>query len=66
MRFTYNLILSLPVPLSDVAIRNLKLRDKPFKATDSHGLYLLINPTGSRLWRFKYRISGKEKLLALV
>jgi integrase len=53
------------VPLSDVAIRNLKSREKPFKATDSHGLYLLINPTGSRLWRFKYRFNGKEKLLAL-
>ena len=53
------------MPLSDVAIRNLKSRDKPFKAADSHGLYLLINPTGSRLWRFKYRFNGKEKLLAL-
>ena len=53
------------MPLSDVAIRNLKSREKPFKATDSHGLYLLINPTGSRLWRFKYRFNGKEKLLAL-
>jgi len=53
------------VPLSDVAIRNLKSRDRPFKVTDSHGLYLLINPAGSRLWRFKYRFNGKEKLLAL-
>ncbi len=53
------------MPLSDVAIRNLKSRDKPFKASDSHGLYLLVNPTGSRLWRFKYRFNGKEKLLAL-
>jgi len=53
------------VPLSDVAIRNLKSRDKSFKASDSHGLYLLVNPTGSRLWRFKYRFNGKEKLLAL-
>ncbi|MFX0542656.1 Arm DNA-binding domain-containing protein [Roseovarius sp. S4756] len=53
------------MPLADVAIRNLKSRVKPFKATDSHGLYLLVNPTGSKLWRFKYRFNGKEKLLAL-
>lgn len=53
------------MPLSDVAIRNLNSRDKPFKVADSHGLYLLVNPTGSRLWRFKYRFNGKEKLLAL-
>lgn len=53
------------MPLSDAAIRNLKPRDKPYKASDSYGLYLLVNPTGSRLWRFKYRFNGKEKLLAL-
>lgn len=53
------------MPLSDVAIRNLKPRSKPYKVTDSQGLYLLVSPAGSRLWRFKYHYSGKEKLLAL-
>ncbi|MBF9059850.1 integrase arm-type DNA-binding domain-containing protein [Rhodobacterales bacterium HKCCSP123] len=53
------------MPLTDTAIRNLSSREKPFKVSDSHGLYLLVNPGGSRLWRFKYRFNGREKLLAL-
>lgn len=51
--------------LSDVAIRKAKPAAKPFKMTDGRGLFLLVNPTGSRLWRMKYRIDGREKLLAL-
>ncbi|GAB5449345.1 tyrosine-type recombinase/integrase [Gymnodinialimonas sp.] len=53
------------MPLSDTQIRNSKPRDKPFKLSDFDGLHLLINPSGSRLWRLKYRINGKEKLLSL-
>ncbi|MFS2221389.1 Arm DNA-binding domain-containing protein, partial [Pantoea sp. B65] len=41
--------------LSDAKIRTLKPSSKPFKVFDSHGLYLLVNPTGSRLWYLKYR-----------
>ena len=51
--------------LTDKAIRALKPDVKPYKASDSLGLYLLIQPNGSRLWRFKYRFAGKEKLAAL-
>ena len=40
-------------------------KDKPYKLSDGGGLYLLGNPNGSRYWRLKYRIAGKEKLLAL-
>ena len=40
-------------------------KDKPYKLSDGGGLYLLVNPNGSRYWRLKYRIGGKEKLLAL-
>jgi len=42
-----------------------KPAEKTCKLFDTLGLYLKIEPTGSRLWRFKYRHSGKEKLLAL-
>lgn len=42
-----------------------KPKDKPYKVSDGGGLYLLVNPNGSRYWRLKYRIAGKEKLLAL-
>ncbi|TYG10976.1 integrase [Klebsiella grimontii] len=42
-----------------------KPKDKPYKLSDGGGLYLLVNPNGSRYWRLKYRVAGKEKLLAL-
>lgn len=51
--------------LNDAKIRSLKPTDKPFKVSDSHGLYLLVKPGGSRLWYLKYRINGKESRIAL-
>ena len=51
--------------LTDAAIRNAKARDKAWKLSDSGGLFLLIQPTGAKLWRWKYRVAGKEKKLAL-
>ncbi|MFT4054776.1 MAG: integrase arm-type DNA-binding domain-containing protein [Novosphingobium sp.] len=51
--------------LTDVAIRNAKPRAKPYKMGDALGLFLLVQPTGGKLWRFKYRIHGKERKLAL-
>lgn len=53
------------MPLSDTAVRNAKPQDKPHKLADAGGLYLLVNPTGSRLWYWKYRYGGKEKKLAI-
>lgn len=51
--------------LTDTKIRSLKSSDKPFKVSDSHGLYLLVKPGGSRHWYLKYRINGKESRIAL-
>ncbi|EOV7974152.1 tyrosine-type recombinase/integrase [Escherichia coli] len=51
--------------LADAKIRTLKPSDKPFKVSDSHGLYLRVKPGGSRHWYLKYRISGKESRIAL-
>lgn len=51
--------------LTDAALRRAKPRDKQYKLSDSQGLYILVNANGSRLWRLKYRLFGKEKLLAL-
>lgn len=53
------------MPLSDTACKNAKPAQKPFKLFDALGLYLLVQPTGGKLWRLKYRFAGKEKLLAL-
>lgn len=51
--------------LSDREVQAIKPSDKPFKRADGNGLFLLINPNGAKLWRFKYRVAGKEKLMAL-
>ncbi len=52
------------MPLSDVAIRKAKPTGKVQRLFDGFGLYLEITPTGSKLWRQKYRHLGKEKRLA--
>lgn len=46
-------------------VSTAKPQDKPYKLSDGGGMYLLVNPNGSRYWRLKYRYAGKEKLLAL-
>jgi len=51
--------------LTDTAVRNAKPLAKPFKLADGGGLFLLVQPTGGKWWRYKYRFLGKEKLLAL-
>jgi integrase len=53
------------MPLTDTAVRNAKPTDKAFKLSDERGMFLLVTPAGGKLWRIKYRILGKEKLLAL-
>lgn len=51
--------------LTDSAIRALKPREKSYKVSDEKGLYLLVTPAGSRLWKLKFRNrSGKEKKLS--
>lgn len=50
--------------ITDIAARNAKPRDKAYKLTDAHGLYLLINPNGSKRWYQKYRFEGKESRIA--
>ena len=51
--------------LTDRAIVHAKPCGKPYKLSDSHGLYLLVNPNGSKRWYIKYRFVNKEKKLAL-
>jgi integrase len=51
--------------LTDLEIKNAAPREKPYKLADGSGLFVLVHPNGSKYWRLKYRLSGKEKLLAL-
>ena len=46
--------------LTDTAIRTVKPSDKAFKMNDRDGLFLLVNPSGSKLWRLRYRFDGKK------
>src|SRR5256885_3157799 len=51
--------------LSDTKVRGAKPRERPYKLFDERGLYLLVTPTGGRLWRLKYRVHRREKLISL-
>lgn len=53
------------IMLTDTAIRRAKPADRPYKMTDGGGLFLLVTPAGGRLWRYRYRWAGKERLLAI-
>ncbi len=53
------------MPLTDVKVRTAKPLYEPYKLADGGGLYLLVNPNGSRYWRMKYRVLGREKLLSI-
>ncbi|MFA7443430.1 MAG: Arm DNA-binding domain-containing protein, partial [Lysobacteraceae bacterium] len=51
--------------LTVVAIDRLKPRDKLFRVADSRGLCLEVTPNGSKLWRYRYRLHGKARMLSL-
>ena len=53
------------MPLTDTEIRRSRPGNDPYRLTDGRGLYLQVAPTGGKLWRWKYRFEGKEKLMAL-
>lgn len=51
--------------LTDIMVRNAKPKEKEYKLADSGGLYILVKPNGTKCWRLKYRIAGKEKVLSI-
>lgn len=51
--------------LTDTGVRALKPQERPYKVHDRNGLFLLVNPNGSKLWRRRFRFDHKEKLMAL-
>jgi integrase len=55
------------MPLTDIEVRNAKPRAESYTLKDGEGLYLLVTPNGSKLWRLKGRVGrgGKQKLLGL-
>ena len=51
--------------LTDPSTRNAKPKEKSYKLTDEKGLFLLVNPNGSKWWRYDYRLGGKRKTLSI-
>ncbi|MGP8846811.1 Arm DNA-binding domain-containing protein, partial [Enterobacter hormaechei] len=50
--------------LSDIQIKRAKPKDKPYTLNDGMGLSLLIDTTGSKGWRYRYRFAGKPKMIS--
>ena len=60
--------INLEIPqlaLTDTKVRSLKGREKQYKVSDGRGLFLVITPSGSKYWRFRYRFADREKSLAI-
>jgi integrase len=55
----------MKLALTDTAIKKAKPKATAYKIADGGGLYLLVAPNGSKLWRYKYRIGGKEFTFAI-
>lgn len=51
--------------LTVLECKNAKPAEKPYRLSDSLGMYLEVTPSGAKYWRLKYRYAGKEKRLAL-
>lgn len=51
--------------LTDIQIRNAKPQNKLYRLTDSQGLLIEIATSGSKLWRYRYRFDGKQKMIGL-
>lgn len=56
---------NFPRALSDAEIRNAGPEAKPYKMFDGGGMFLLVKPSGSKLWQYKFRLNGKELLHSL-
>lgn len=54
-----------PMQLNDIKVRNAKPSAKPYKISDGGGMFLYVQPNGSKYWRLKYRFAGKEKSLSV-
>jgi hypothetical protein len=51
--------------LTDLKVKAARPDFKPYQLTDGHGLFLAVQPNGSKLWRWKYRFQGSFRLMAV-
>jgi hypothetical protein len=53
------------MPPTEQQVKAAKAHEKPYKLTDAEGLSLLVTPSGSHLWRLRYRFAGRESMIGL-
>ncbi|MEM1428147.1 MAG: integrase arm-type DNA-binding domain-containing protein [Pseudomonadota bacterium] len=53
------------MPLSELKIRKAKQQDIPYRLGDGLGLFLLVRPSGTKAWQFRYQFMGREKVLTI-
>ncbi len=53
------------MPLTNAAVQAAKPRGKPYRLTDTSGLFLDVRPSGAKFWRYRYEIAGKENQFTL-
>jgi integrase len=51
--------------LTETALKALKPKDSPYTLADERGLYVEVFPTGGKVWRYRYRINGRQEKLTL-
>ena len=50
--------------LKEFQVKNAEPGEKEYRLSDGGGLYLVVTPSGGKLWRWSYEFNGKEKLLS--
>lgn len=55
----------IPPVLTTLQIKSAKPAERAYKLSDTGGLFVLVQPNGSKLWRYKFRLNGVEGLQAL-
>lgn len=51
--------------LSDTRIKALKRRAAPYEVADEGGLFIEVLPSGTKIWRFRYRLHGKREKVTI-
>jgi hypothetical protein len=51
--------------LTDTALKHLKSRDKAYKVTDRDGMYAVVKPSGTIVFRYDYRLNGRRETLTI-
>ena len=51
--------------ITDIKIKSLKPKEKPYKQAAGRGLHLLVKPDGSKHWHFRFRFEGKENTISM-